>query len=131
MIIQQTTNTLVGKALGVMGSLFNLTKDYDVPFNILCNLFDSYVGSFLSYNFEVWGFNQAKKIGRVQRKFSKWLLTVKSNTSSLAILGRYPLIINIKIRIIKYWLKLHTQKSNNCILAAVIKHLYLHTCVII
>ena len=107
-----------------MGSLFNLTTDYDIPIQIVCNLFDSYVGSIFNYNYEVWGFNQAENIERVYRKFCKRLLNVKTNTNSLTILselGRYPLIINKKIRIIKYWLKLHTQKSNNCILAAVIK----------
>ena len=35
-------------------------------------------------------------------------------------LGRYPLIIGREVRIIKYWLKLHSTKSNNCILWAVI-----------
>ena len=121
---QQATSTLVGKALRAMRSLFNLTKDYDLPIHISCNLFDSYVGSILNYNCEVWGFNQAENIERVHRKFCKRLLNVKTNTNSLANLselGRYPLIINRKIRIIKYWLKLHTQKSNNCILTAVIK----------
>ena len=84
---QQATNTLVRAALRAMGSLINLTKDYDVPIHIVCNLFDSYVGSILKYNCEVWGFNQAENIERVHRKFCKKLLNVKTNTNSLAILS--------------------------------------------
>ena len=120
---QQATQTLVGKALRAMGSLFSITKGYDIPVKILLNLFDCYVNSILSYNCEVWGFQQAENIERVHRKFCKRILNVKRSTNSLALLselGRFPLIINRYIRIIKYWLKLFHKKNNNCLLSSLI-----------
>ena len=101
---QQATNTLVGKALRSMCSLYNITKGYEVPPNIMFNLFDSYVASILSYNCEVWGFNELQNVERVHRKFCKQILYVKKSTNSKALLakvGRYHLIINRHIRIVK------------------------------
>ena len=122
---QKATDTFVGKALRSMCSLHNLTKGYEVPPYILFNLFDSYVASILSYNCEVWGFNQSENVERVHRKFCKQILNVKKSTNSKALLaevGRFPLIINRHIRIVKYWLKLFQEKSGNCILATLLNH---------
>ena len=120
---QQATNTLVGKALRSMCSLYNITKGYEVPPNIMFNLFDSYVASILSYNCEVWGFNELQNVERVHRKFCKQILYVKKSTNSKALLaevGRYHLIINRHIRIVKYWLKLFQEKRGNCILSTLL-----------
>jgi hypothetical protein len=71
------------------------------------NLFDAYVLSILNYNREVWGFNKAENIERVQRKFCKSLLNVKMSTNTLSLyfeLGRFPLYIKRYFRIAKYWL---------------------------
>ncbi|XP_053403102.1 uncharacterized protein LOC128558242 [Mercenaria mercenaria] len=111
-------DTLTGKALKAMNSIYTLTKDMDIPINIHLNLFDSYVSSILCYSSEIWGFSTADKIERVHRKFIKRILNVKMSTSNLAIYGetgRTPLYINWKIRILKYWFKLVNNKTN-CIL---------------
>ena len=62
---------------------------------------------------------QQKKIERVHRKFCKWLINVKMTTNNLSLtgeFGRFPLFIGRQIRIIKYWLNLHSTKNENCIL---------------
>ena len=120
------TKTLADKALKAMGSLFAITRDLEVPVNIMLNLFDSYVASILNYSSEVWGFIKAENIERVHRKFMKWLLNVKMSTTSSAVygeLGRFPLYIDREIRIVKYFLKLHDEKNNNCILSSTISKL--------
>ena len=117
------TNTLYGKALKAMHSLFNLTKDMNVPINIMFNLFDAYVSSILNYNCEVWGSIKAENIERVHRKFCKRLLNVKMSTNSLSLyaeVGRFPLHIDRYVRMVKYFLKLHTVKQGNCILKQVV-----------
>ena len=117
------TNTLYGKATRAMNSLFCITKDMDVPINVMFKLFDAYVLSILNYNCEVWGFIAATNIERIHRKFCKRLLNVKLSTNSMSLyaeVGRFPLYIGRYLRIIKYFLKLHQKKQGNCILTTVI-----------
>ena len=63
---------LAGKALEAMNALFYITKNMQVPVNIMFNLFDSFVQPILTYSCEIWGFAAAEKIERVHRKFCKW-----------------------------------------------------------
>ena len=117
------TNTLYGKATRAMNSLFCITKDMDVPINVMFKLFDAYVLSILNYNCEVWGFIAATNIERIHRKICKRLLNVKLSTNSMSLyaeVGQFPLYIGRYLRIIKYFLKLHQKKQGNCILTTVI-----------
>jgi hypothetical protein len=70
---------------------------------VQCQLFDSCVGSVLSYGAEVWGFTNCQSIERVHLKFCKNILGVKlcaSNAGVYGELGRCPFYINIYVRII-------------------------------
>ena len=90
-----------------------------IPVKIMFNLFYSFVVSILNYGCEIWGFSNAENIERVHRKFCKWYLNVKMSTSNISLygeLGRFPLYIGRRIRIIKYWLNLYQTKNENCIL---------------
>ena len=116
------TDALFGKALRAIYSLFSITKNIEVPVQVMFSLFDAFVGSILGYNCEVWGFARAENMERIHRKFCKWLLNVKMSTNSLALyaeVGRFPLIINRQTRIIKYWLKLFNRKSFNYLLSTI------------
>ena len=81
------------------------------------HVFDTYVSSVLNYGCEVWGFHLAHDIEKVHMNFCKIILSVKRSATNVVILselGRTPLCIDKKIRILKYWLKL--LKTKNCIL---------------
>ena len=122
----QATKTLSGKALRAMCSLLSITRNMEVPLNIMLNLFDSFVCSILCYASEIWGFMSAEMIERVQRKFCKWMLNVKRSTNNLAILselGRLPLCIERKVKIVKYWFKLFSNDNGNIILRVVYNQL--------
>ena len=98
----------------------------NIPVKIMLNLFDSFVCSILCYACEVWGFSTAECVERVHRKFLKRLLGVKMSTANSAVygeLGRYPLYITRYLRIIKYFLKLHTTKQSNCILYSTLNNM--------
>ena len=72
-------------------------------------LFDKIVKPILLYGCEVWGIGDNSIIERVHLKFCKLLLNLKKSTPDFMIygeLGRYPLDICIKLRIINYWVKL-------------------------
>ena len=84
-------------------------KEVESPVHICFNLFDSLVALVLNYGSDIWGFMQAEYIERVHRKFCKYMLNVKISTNKYAVyneLGRYPLIIERHVRIVKYWLSL-------------------------
>jgi hypothetical protein len=118
------TKTLAGKALRSLNSLFCITRNREVPINIMFNLFDAYVLSVLNYGCEVWGFSPNEILERIHKKFCKWIVNVKLSTNTLALyseFGRFPLHIGRLKRIIKYWLNLHGQKQNNCILKTIIE----------
>ena len=92
-----------------------LIVDPDV--NMLFNLFDKMVTPVLSYGCEVWGFHTSSAIERVHLKFCKLVLKVSKSTCNEMIYGeleRYPLIIERKIKILSYWLKIvHNKSSRN------------------
>ena len=70
---------------------------------ILCQLFDAFVGSILSYSSEVWGYTKSKEIERVHLKYCKCILNIM-NSCSIGVYGelaRYPLYIQRYYRIIK------------------------------
>jgi hypothetical protein len=63
----------------------------------------------LLYGCETWGFGKNDIIERVHLKFCKLLLHVKTSTPNFMVYGelsRYPIDIDIKVRMISYWSKL-------------------------
>ena len=102
------TEYIIGKALKALNVLLVNCKKLPLKPKILCQLFDSFVGSILLYASEIWGFSKSKEIERVHLKFCKRLLNVRLNTCTAGVygeLGRYPLYISQYVRIIKYWCK--------------------------
>ena len=99
-------------------ALFALRNFFDGK--MLCTedkikLFDALVQPILMYGCEIWGFHKANDIERVHVKFLKQILGVRRQTSNIAVygeLGRVPLYVLRKIRILKYWFKiLNSQDS--------------------
>ena len=79
--------------------------------SIQCQLdiFDKTVKPILLYGCETWGFGKNDIIERVHLKFCKLLLHVETFTPNVMVygeLGRYPIDIDIKVRMISYWSKL-------------------------
>ena len=73
------------------------------------NIFDKTVKPILLYGCETWGFGKNDINERVHLKFCKLLLHVKTSTPNFMVygeLGRYPIDIDIKVRMISYWSKL-------------------------
>ncbi|KAL4221122.1 hypothetical protein ACF0H5_019381 [Mactra antiquata] len=100
---------LTGKAIKALNVLLTKCKKYMSKPKILCQLLDSFVGSILAYSCEIWGFGKSNEIERIHLKFLKKIINVRSNTSNIAVygeLGRYPLYITRRLRILKYWLKI-------------------------
>lgn len=87
---------------------FNLSIDCQL------DLFDKIVVPILFYGSEVWGFGNLGVIEKVHLRFCKLISSLKQTTPNFIVygeLGRYPLSIIIKTRIVKYWTQLLTGKQ--------------------
>ena len=122
----QNAKYLSDKALKAMHSLFDITKDMDIPVNVMLQLFDSLVASILNYGCEPWVFLNAETVEH--RKCLKYILNVKISTHNYAIykeLGSYLLSIERYMRIIKCWFKLLDVSTSKCILNTVYNRMLL------
>ena len=105
--------TQVDKALSAMYDVIRKGKFHNLSIECLLDLFDKVVKPILLYGCEVWGYGDIHIIERVHLKFCKLILNIKKSTPDCMVygeLGRYPLDISIKLRIINYWAKLVTGK---------------------
>ena len=76
-------------------------------------LFDSLV---LNYASEVWGYDDCKDIEIVHNKFCRYLFGVKKSTNIAAMygeLGRMPLRVVRKLRMLKYWIRILENSNEN------------------
>ena len=90
-------------------NLYRLFQDVTLCTKEKFKLFDTLVGSVLSYACEVWGFHGAPDIEDIHSEFCRYLLGVKRSTNIVALhteLGRLPMIISRKLRIHQYWFKI-------------------------
>jgi hypothetical protein len=58
----------------------------------------------------VWGFTKNKVTEKLHLKFCKYILNLSTSPTNRMIygeLGRYSLLVAIKVRIISFWAKLH------------------------
>ena len=73
---------LLGKGLKAMNTLLANVKTFNFTPKTLCQLFDSFVGSVVSYGCEVWGHSKSKELERLYLKYLKSVLGVKLSTSN-------------------------------------------------
>ena len=111
-----TQQDLADRGLRALFSIQGIAYELiDPKPELLCMLFDRLVLPVLLYSCELWGFHTAVAVERVHLKFCKWVLKVAKSTTNEMVygeLGRCPLILEKKVRIVKYWLKIvHRELS--------------------
>ena len=102
----RTQKRLANHASFALHNLFSLFNQVELPISQKCKLFDALITSILNYSSEVWGMHEAKDIELLHTKFCRRILGVKKSTNLVALygeLGRFPLIIVRKLRMLKYW----------------------------
>ena len=102
------------KGTRAMYEILKRGKYNNLSISCQLDLFDKIVKPILLYGSEVWGFRNCCILERVHLKFCKLLLNIKTSTASCLVygeLGRYPLIVDIKQRMISYWAKLIMGKQ--------------------
>ena len=106
---------LVNKGIKAMYEVLRKGRIHNLSIKCQLDLFDKIVKPILLYGCEIWGFGKNDIIERVHLKFCKLLLRLKVSTPNFMVyeeLGRYPLEIDIKVRMISYWCKLIQGKQS-------------------
>lgn len=97
------------QALRAIYTLNTLFKHVALNVNEKIKLFDTMIMPILNYGSEIWGFHKSPDIEKVYIKFLKQVLHVRPQTTNATVygeLGKIPLDILRKERILKYWSKI-------------------------
>ena len=105
----------VEQAKKAMYLLFFRINNLNLPIDLQLNLFDHTVLPILTYSCETWCFENVTILGKVHTEFLRKITKGRKSTPLnmlYAGLGRYPLEIVIKSRIIGFWNRLiHAKQS--------------------
>lgn len=94
--------------------LYARIENLDLPIDLQLKLFDHTILPILTYSCEVWGYENCQILERVHLSFLKRIIKAKKSTPNYMVyseLGRYPLEITIKTRMIAYWSRLLNGKE--------------------
>ena len=98
-----------------MFSVVRKSRKLNLPVDIQLHLFDTMIAPILLYGAEVWGFEKANIIETFHLQYCKLILKVKKCTSNNMVygeLGRFPLDIAIKGRMIGFWQRIICGKKD-------------------
>ncbi len=87
----------------------HVLKHKTLSVKYILELFDTLVKPILLYGSEVYGINNYKAIDTFYLRYIKHLLNVKPSTNTCMVyaeVGRYPLSIDIRLNMIKQWIKI-------------------------
>ncbi|MES9902847.1 MAG: reverse transcriptase family protein [Sedimenticola sp.] len=102
---------LTEQANKAMYMLYSRIYNLDLPIDLQIKLFDHTIVPIITYNCEVWGFESLNIIEKVHNNFLRKITRTRKSTPIYMLhgeLGRYPLSIIVKSRLIGYWNRLVT-----------------------
>ena len=105
---------LVEQSQKALYSLYSKIRNINIPVDLQLKLFDTLVLPILTYSSEIWGFENKGIIEKIHLQFCKKILSVRSSTPNLMVygeLGRFPLDISIKIRMLCFWNKMLMKEN--------------------
>ena len=106
---KKNADALLTQGRKAMFSVISKCRKYNLPVDIQLQLFDSMVAPILLYGSEVWGEREFKEIEKLHIKFLKHTTRLYNSTCTQMVygeLGRFPLEISIKARMVGYWSRL-------------------------
>ncbi|MES9881010.1 MAG: reverse transcriptase domain-containing protein [Sedimenticola sp.] len=114
--MNDSVKMLSDQALKSMNNLISVFGRISVDINTKLKLFDALVKPILLYGSEVLGISCESEIDKIHIKYCKSILGLKRQTPNAAVygeLGRLPISILCKERVLRFWLKLvHNTNTN-------------------
>lgn len=110
-----TRNYLKNQATKAMYSLLQKCRKHNMSIECQLDMFDKAILPILLYGSEIWGFEKFDILERVHLKFCKIILNLKQTTPASIVygeLGRYPISVSIKLRMVKFWCRLVNGDDN-------------------
>ena len=107
---------LCDQARKAMFLLISKTRKLNLPIDIQIHLFDSTIKPILLYGCEIWGTCNTKIAEIFYLKFLKNTLKLRKNTPSIMVygkVGRTPLEVDIKTRLLNFWGRIITETRTN------------------
>ena len=107
---------LYDKASRAMFMLLRQCKKLMLPFDVQIDLFDKLIVPILMYGCEVWCPSMTELASKLQLRFFKILFKLGKSTPSNIIygeLGKFPLEITAKSRMLSYWYKLVDNRNRD------------------
>ena len=104
---------LVEQAGKAIFSILKKSRKLHLPIALQLQLFDSMVAPILLYGSEITGFEKSDGLERLCTQFYKIILNLKKTTPNIILygdLGRYPLDIFVKARMIGFWQRIINGK---------------------
>ncbi len=99
-------NTIADHARKALFFVLKKVQEHCLDIDVAFQLFDSMVSSILTFGSEIWGYENLAHIERVHLMFCKYVLKLKRSTPSVMVygeLGRFPMEISIKVKMVKFW----------------------------
>ena len=115
---------LLDRASRAMFALLKKCKSKNFPIDVILDLFDKIVVPIATYGCEMWGFGNNDILQKLQLKFYKIVLRLRQSTPSNMVfgeIGKFPIDVIIKSRIMNYWYRLVSPENNNKLSALVYK----------
>ena len=95
--------------------LYSRINNLNLPVDLQLKLFDSTVLPILTYGCEIWGFENLEILERIHAEFLRNITKARKSTPHYMLyaeLGRYPLDITIKSRMIGFWNRIVTGNDS-------------------
>ena len=96
--------------------LYKRINNLHIPIDLQIHLFDHTILPILLYGCEIWGFQNTKMLENVHNQFLRSITKLRKSTPIYMLhaeLGRVPIELQIKSRMIKYWISLVNNDNGN------------------
>ena len=113
---QKTINAQCMSAKRALFALLKKCRKLDLPLDLQIELFDRCIVPIMLYNCEVWGHEKLDQLEKLQLKFYKLILGVKSSTPTCMVLGevgQLPISLIVKSRLLCFWYKLTLESRSD------------------
>ena len=111
----QTKKHNVEQARKAMHVLFKRIRNLDIPIDLQLYLFDHVILPIALYGCEIWGFENSQIIENLHNDFLRQIINLRKSAPIYMLhaeLGRHPIQINIKSRMIGFWLSIVNGKES-------------------